>query len=137
MDEHYRLLDLSTDIRAALDRGAAPAAWTGLGELAAQLLPHVRREERGLFAALREQGEFATEVAALEDEHASLDELLSDLDLRAPDFEGRVRAMLDELATHIDRENLGVFPVAVVTLSASGWQLVDEAHRDVDVDPTC
>jgi hemerythrin-like domain-containing protein len=130
MDEHYRLLDLSTEIRTALDRRDLPSAWAGLGALADELLPHVRREERGIFTALREDGEFADEVAALEAEHADLDELLSDLDRDPPDFPARVRAMLDDLATHIDRENLGIFPVAVVTLSARGWDVVEAAHRE-------
>ena len=29
---------------------------------------------------------------------------------------------------HVERENLGIFPVSVVSLGASGWQVVDEAH---------
>jgi hypothetical protein len=30
--------------------------------------------------------------------------------------------------THIDKENLGVFPVAVVTLRARDWAIVDAAR---------
>jgi|RhiMethySRZTD1v2_1073278.scaffolds.fasta_scaffold1759997_2 hypothetical protein len=39
--------------------------------------------------------------------------------------------MMDDLATHIEKENFGVFPVAVVILGARGWatiQAPDEAE---------
>jgi hypothetical protein len=36
--------------------------------------------------------------------------------------------MMDDLVLHIDKENLGIFPVTVVTLGASGWAIVEAAH---------
>ena len=35
-----------------------------------------------------------------------------------------------ELDDHVERENLGIFPVSVVTLGATGWELVDRAHAE-------
>jgi hypothetical protein len=34
-----------------------------------------------------------------------------------------------ELDEHIERENLGIFAVSVVTLGARGWDLVERARR--------
>ena len=39
-------------------------------------------------------------------------------------------ALLDDLDTHVEREDLGIFPVSVVTLGATGWATVDDARRD-------
>ncbi|HEX5088359.1 MAG TPA: hemerythrin domain-containing protein [Nocardioides sp.] len=128
MDEHFELLDLSTQVRGLLASGDRRAAWAAMGHLSAHLLDHVRREEDGVFRAMREQGEFIDAVVELEAEHLSFDEALSDLDLAGPDLEQRVNALLDDLSVHIDKENLGIFPAAVVTLGATGWGIVEEAH---------
>ena len=39
-------------------------------------------------------------------------------------------ALLDDLGDHVEREDLGIFPVSVVTLGAAGWQTVDRAHAE-------
>ena len=39
--------------------------------------------------------------------------------------------LLDDLDVHVEREDLGIFPVSVVTLGATGWAIVDEAHSQV------
>jgi hemerythrin-like domain-containing protein len=130
MDEHLALLELSGDVRRHLgagDRSAARAALARAGELLDQ---HVRREEAGVFTALKEQGDFVDAVDDLEAEHDSFDAALTTLDETAPDFADRVEALLVELSEHIDKENLGVFPVAVVTLGASGWETVGRVHAD-------
>ena len=36
--------------------------------------------------------------------------------------------LLDDLDAHVEREDLGIFPVSVVSLGARGWAIVDEAH---------
>lgn len=133
MDEHFELLDLSAQVRDHLAAGDRRAAWAAMGHLSAHLLDHVRREEDGVFRAMREQGEFVDAVVELEAEHSSFDELLSELDLAEPDLEQRVNALLDDLSVHIDKENLGIFPAAVVTLGARGWGIVEEAHSRTPV----
>jgi hemerythrin-like domain-containing protein len=129
MDEHFELLDLSRRVRHHVGSGDRRSAWDELGHLAAHLVDHVGREEDGIFRALLEQDEFADAVRELEGEHRSFDESISELDLAAPDFEGRVEELLDGLSLHIDKENLGIFPVAVVSLNAHGWDLVTAAHE--------
>lgn len=128
MDEHLELLDHAGEVRRLLDHGDLDAAWARMGLLADLLVRHVRREEDGIFTALKEQGDFAEAVVELEDEHATFDELLSDLDRDSPTLRADLEALFAELAVHIDKENLGIFPVAVVTLGADGWNTVARAH---------
>lgn len=59
MDEHYVLLDLAGDIRRSLAAGDHPAAEAALRRLARLLARHVGREERGVLAAVKQQGDFA------------------------------------------------------------------------------
>lgn len=129
MDEHTALLDQAVHIRHALIR----QRW----DLAAQLLDvfghlvrsHVAREENGVFRALREADAFVDEVAELESEHADLDRALCGLDPRRPEgLQERFEALVRDLTVHIEREDLGVFPVAVVSLGAPGWETVERAH---------
>jgi hemerythrin-like domain-containing protein len=129
MEEHVAILDEVSRIRAALRSGDRAAARSLVAELVGHLHRHVRREEDGVFAALRAQGEFVDEVGELEREHVALDEAIAVLDVDAPDLEQRLTRLFDELAEHIEREDLGIFPVSVVTLGARGWDLVEQAHR--------
>ena len=129
MDEHLELLDHAGEIRRLLDAGRLDHAWERMGTMAELLVAHVRREEEGLFAALREQGDFADAVRELEDEHVSFDELVSELDRDSPTLRADLERLFAELTLHIDKENLGIFPVAVVTLGARGWDTVARAHE--------
>ena len=133
MDEHFDLLDLSETVRRLLAAGDRRGAWEVLGTLAHQLDDHVRREEAGVFRALRDQGEFVDAIQELEAEHVAFDEAISDLGLDEADLEARVGTLLDELSLHIDKENLGIFPVAVVTLNGAGWATVTAAHESPPV----
>ena len=131
MDEHFVLLDHAGEVRRLLDGGDLDAAWARMGVLAELLVDHVRREEAGVFAALKEQGDFADAVVELEEEHTSFDEVLSELDRDAPTLGADLERLFAELSEHIDKENLGIFPIATVTLGARGWDLVAEAHTRV------
>ena len=128
MDEHTTLVDDSYGVRKALQSGDHAEAMTLLTELVSRLQRHVQREEDGVFRALRESGEFLDEISALEGEHGDLEKAIAALDLEMPEFPAAATRLLDDLAVHIDREDYGIFPVSVVTLGATGWGLVDEAH---------
>ena len=80
---------------------------------------HVDREERGVFAAAQSQDEFVEAVLKLESEHVDFDARLDLLDIEGPDFDERVTGLLRSLSQHVDQENLGIFPVASVTLGAA------------------
>ena len=81
-----------------------------LRTLVGHLDQHVRREETGIFPALRGTGEFTEEVDELEGEHRDLDAALEGLDIHAPDFAQRVTDLLHALDLHVERENLGRVP---------------------------
>ena len=130
MDEHLALLDEAHHVRRALGAGDRAAASAHLEDLVRHLAQHVRREEHGIFAALRADGEYVEEVELLEGEHRGFDAAIAALDIDAADLGGRVARLLRELDDHVERENLGVFPVSVVTLGAAGWDLVDRAHAE-------
>jgi hemerythrin-like domain-containing protein len=129
MDEHLSLLDLAGDIRRALSTGDRPAAVARLEVLARHLIAHVRREEAGVFTALKNQGDFVEEVDTLEAEHVSFDEAVAGLDPSSAGFEDTVARLLRDLDDHVERENVGIFPVSVVTLGATGWDTVNAAHQ--------
>jgi hemerythrin-like domain-containing protein len=130
MDEHLALLDLAGDVRRHLAAGDLAAAAEQVAVLAGLLDRHVGREERGIFRALREQGDFVDEVSALEEEHLTFEAALAGLRPEAGDFAVRVTGLLHDLDEHVERENLGIFPVSVVTLGARGWDTVGRAHEE-------
>ncbi|MGZ4531785.1 MAG: hemerythrin domain-containing protein [Mycobacteriaceae bacterium] len=130
MDEHLALLDLADNVLRQLAAGDRAAAAVTVNVLAGLLDRHVGREERGIFTALRDQGDFVEEVEALEEEHVTFDRALAGLDPAASDFDARVVALLHDLDEHVERENLGIFPVSVVTLGARGWETVGRAHSE-------
>ncbi|WP_244929644.1 hemerythrin domain-containing protein [Nocardioides sp. W7] len=129
--EHAALVDEGTRLRAALSAGDRDTARDLLARLVEHLGGHVHREEQGIFTALRQHGEFADEVDALEGEHQDLDVAVAALDPDADGFDAAVRLLLADLEQHIEREDLGIFPVSVVTLGADGWDVVDRAHAAI------
>ncbi|HEU4945927.1 MAG TPA: hemerythrin domain-containing protein [Kribbella sp.] len=128
LDDHLELHDMSGRIRRAIAADSPDDVADGLRRLAELLQPHVEEEESGLFAALKADGEFAEHVTELEHDHAALDVALASIDLGEPGWGERLTGLLDELARHMDKEDLGTFPVAVVTLGDEGWKLVNEAR---------
>jgi hemerythrin-like domain-containing protein len=128
MDEHTALVDQAQTVRQALSAGDPAAAMSRLTALVAHLDRHVQREEDGIFRAMRGTGEFTDEVDQLEAEHRDFASTIARLDAGAPGFGATVTTLLDDLDQHVEREDLGIFPVSVVTLSAKGWAIVDKAH---------
>ena len=128
MAEHAALVHQAGHLRETLRSGDYATVRSGLTELVARLTGHVRREEDGIFTALRSTGEFVEEVDALEDEHRDLETTIAELDIGSAVFAATVTRLLDDLDLHVQREELGIFPASVVTLGAEGWDTVDEAH---------
>lgn len=128
MDEHTALVDQADQVRQDLSGGNPSLARSRLAGLVADLERHVRREEDGIFRALRVAGEFVDEIDELEREHRDLASVIAGLEVESPDFEAQVSRLLDDLAVHVEREDLGIFPVSVVTLGADGWEIIERAH---------
>jgi hemerythrin-like domain-containing protein len=131
MDEHAALREQARHLRAALASGDRADAAVRLGRLVEHLDRHVRREESGVFTAMRDAGEFLDELEALEGEHDAFDARVAALDADAPEFSETVTRMLDDLDTHVEREDLGIFPVSIVSLGATGWETVERAHTAI------
>jgi hemerythrin-like domain-containing protein len=130
MDEHSALADEAHEIRKALDDGDRDRTLALLMHLAGHITRHTGREEAGLFTALRDKDEFLDELGDLEGEHRHLDSVLAGLDPDADDFGDVVTRLLDDLSVHIEREELGVFPVSVVTLGVDGWDVVERSRTE-------
>ncbi|MGN6252969.1 MAG: hemerythrin domain-containing protein [Marmoricola sp.] len=128
MDEHLALLDLAGQVRRELVRGRREEALEVLGEVSRLLDLHARREEDGVFTALRDSGDFVEEVDQLTGEHGDFHDRIAALRPESDDLKQKVDALLAELSDHIDREDLGIFPVSVVTLGSRGWEQVDSVH---------
>jgi iron-sulfur cluster repair protein YtfE (RIC family) len=128
MDEHTALVDQAYGVRQALASDDAATALSRLADVLPRLQRHVRREEEGIFRALRVSGEFLDEIEALEGEHGDLEKAIAVLDPEAPDLSVSITRLLDDLEAHIAREDYGIFPVSVVTLGAAEWTIVDDTH---------
>jgi iron-sulfur cluster repair protein YtfE (RIC family) len=125
--EHERVTDVAGEAVRALDGGDLATARRCLGEMASELASHWRGEEDGIFRvmAAREPA-YAEYVAPLVEEHRELAELLATVDVAAPEDQGRIRVAVAELLEHISKEEDGLFPASLVSLSGEEW---DEAIR--------
>jgi hemerythrin-like domain-containing protein len=130
MDEHSALMDEAHQLRQSLGKEDQSVTSSRLSQLVDHLGRHVRREEAGVFSALRNKGEFLDELTELEAEHRLFDQTMASLHVSHSDFADRLTQMLDDLREHVEREDLGIFPVSVVTLGALGWETVERARVD-------
>ena len=117
--EHEAIVNVSGSLRRAARSGDA-AATRAAAELLGELVgPHTASEERSLFDVLRTSPEFTQHVDSLCAEHADIEELLAAA--RSGSVEHALR--LDEsLRRHIDKEENGLFPAAVVELDGASWE---------------
>jgi len=127
-DEHHQLLHEVDHVRRALESGDGDRGRELLAALVGHLQQHVEREELGIFTALRSQGDYVDEVDELEGEHRWLDTAIAGLQPGSVEFDTAVAALFGALEAHIEREDLGIFPVSVVTLGAEGWNIVQRVH---------
>lgn len=130
--EHDRVVDLISDARGAYRVGDVPAMVSAARGIATTLELHTRVEEDALFPALA--GEFPEQIAELEAEHRRIEAVLGEAtaDPVAPDWPGRLHDVLEMLRRHILKEQDGVFPAALATLSTEQWDAVDAVRTRVD-----
>jgi|SRR5690606_4288571 len=125
-EDHLRIHELSGRLRRAIRAGDDGAARGWLTELTDLLVPHVATEESGLFAELRDDETAREFVERLCDDHDDLAAALRPPDRERPDWKA-VLAGLDRLQDHIDKEEYGVFPAAVILLSMPAWERITAA----------
>lgn len=120
--EHEAIANAAGRLRRAITRPEAdPLA--DLDRLLALLGPHTSDEETGLFEELRAEGSLSEAVAALCAEHDDIHGALGTVDRGAPDWPA-VLAALDRLHRHIDNEEHGLFPAAVIALPIDAWDRI-------------
>ncbi|MFD6663667.1 hemerythrin domain-containing protein [Micromonospora chalcea] len=124
--EHEAIANAAGLLRGAV-RAAGPDALVALDALLALLMPHTSTEEDGLFVELRAEGSLAGAVAKLCAEHDDIHGVLGGVDRAAPDWPA-VLAALDRLHRHIDNEEHGLFPAAVIALPIPAWDRITPAE---------
>jgi hypothetical protein len=130
--EHDAVVNLIGVARAALTRDDVVAAAAAAGAIAAILGPHTTVEEEGLFPIL--SGDFGPQVGGLLDEHRAIEAVLAEIDAPEPSdptWPGRLDTALLVLREHILKEQDGVFPAALTTLSGCDWEAVEAVRRRV------
>jgi hemerythrin-like domain-containing protein len=131
-DEHDDLLDLVRDATRAVAQADTEGAAAAVSAMLRVLGPHTAVEEEALFPAMhREYGEH---VAALHGEHVRIESALTSvaagIDL-APTWRDSLLAALHLLREHIKKEQDGLFPAALATLSADDWDAVENVRARV------
>ncbi|MGC1210115.1 MAG: hemerythrin domain-containing protein [Micromonospora sp.] len=120
--EHEEIANAAGRLRTAITEGRGDLL-TRLDDLVDLLLPHTSTEESGLFTELRDEGSLAEAVEQLCAEHDDIHGVLGAIDRDAPDWPA-VLAALDRLHRHIDNEEHGLFPAAVIALPISAWDRI-------------
>ena len=127
--EHDVVVTLSGQVRRALRAGDLDLAADGARAIVAVLRLHTAVEEGALFPAMVE--DFGDHVAGLVDEHRQIEQVLAesaDCTPGDPFWPRRLEQTLVMLREHIIKEQDGVFPAALATLSAAQWDQVDAAR---------
>lgn len=124
--EHLAVGETAGLLRRAITDGRHADAFALLRELLALLVPHSATEEGGLFAELRAEGTLAEAVEQLCAEHDDIHGVLGRVDPAAPDW-AAVLTALGRLRRHIDNEEHGLFPAAVIALPIPAWDRITPA----------
>lgn len=120
--EHEAIENAAGRLRRAITHGEGDSI-AALDDLLALLSPHTSAEESGLFAEVRAEGSLAEAVDRLCAEHDDIHGVLGAVDRSDPDWPV-VLAALDRLHRHIDNEEHGLFPAAVVALPIDAWDRI-------------
>ena len=122
--EHDEIVNAMGILRRTASAGDRDGARVAVGDLAGLLEPHTSSEERSLFAELRRDAEFTSHVDGLCAEHRGIDAALA----RVVEGDLAAAGMLEDiLRRHIDKEENGLFPAAVIALDGPAWERVVSA----------
>lgn len=131
--EHDAAFDHIRDARWALATGDAVGAAVICAELQALLGPHSAVEEEALFPPMAE--EYPDHVGTLAAEHEAVHAVLAEVAASAadpqPGWEGRLQHTLDVLREHIVKEQDGLFPAALISLSSPDWEHAEQVRARV------
>ncbi|MEV7977571.1 hemerythrin domain-containing protein [Streptomyces sp. NPDC086519] len=124
--EHDEVVTLISHVRDAVRDGDTARTAETARRIATVLAPHTQVEEHGLFPAMAE--EFPDHIAALEAEHRRVEAVLAEAADGVPAdpaWPERLLEVLAMLRDHILKEQDGVFPAALATLSTEQWETVE------------
>ena len=129
--EHDAALDLMRTARTAIAVGDLPAVRDVCRQLLRLLAPHNAVEEQALFLAMREEN--PEHVDILLSEHRLIHAVLDDLAHGTPsqDWLLRLTDALHTLREHIAKEQDGLFPAALATLSTTQWEAAERVRSAV------
>ncbi len=129
--EHDAALDLMRTARLATAQGDLPAVRDACRELLLLLAPHNAVEEQALFVAMHEEN--PEHVDLLLSEHRLVHAVLNGLAHEAPseEWERRLTEALHTLREHIAKEQDGLFPAALATLSTAQWEAAERVRSTV------
>lgn len=129
-DEHDELLSLVRDATVAVAAADAERAADAVVAMLRVLGPHTAVEEEALFPAMAR--EHAEHVDALHQEHLRIEQgLVAVTAGRAPDWRETLLAALHLLREHIKKEQDGLFPAALTTLSSDDWEALERVRARV------
>jgi Hemerythrin HHE cation binding domain len=117
--EHEAIANAAGRLRDAITKGRGEPLLL-LDELLTLLRPHTAAEEDGLFAELRAEGSLTDAVDRLCAEHDDIHGVLAAVRPDVPDWPA-VLGALRRLHRHIDNEEHGLFPAAVIALPYAAW----------------
>ncbi|MCC6497500.1 MAG: hemerythrin domain-containing protein [Propionibacteriaceae bacterium] len=129
MAEHVEIINANGDLRAAVHSGDADALEAARSVVAGLLWPHTVAEEAGLFQVMARDEVYASHIATLCAEHATLAVHLAAI---TPGDSVAMELFENELRDHIDKEDNGLFPAAAIALDGPQWievhQVTPHAH---------
>ena len=119
--EHERVTDLGGDALRAIDVADYDKARRCVEGMAAGLASHWQGEENGLFTVMGREEDFAEYIAPLVQEHRALAGFLAVVNVADPCDQERLRREVVELDEHIAKEEDGLFPASLTSLSGGDW----------------
>lgn len=135
-EEHDDALDHIRAATAAIHSGDARQLQDSCSQLAALLGPHTAVEEQALFPAMRV--DFPDQMRDLYRDHEVIDCALAEATSagdRSAGWEQRLEAALRRLREHIHKEQDGVFPAALSTLTTAQWEQLEQVRERVTAGP--
>ena len=128
--EHERVTDLAGDALRAIDVADYDKARRCVEGMAAGLASHWEGEENGLFTVMGREEEFAGYIAPLVQEHRALAAFLAVVNVADPCDQKRLRREVVDLDEHIAKEEDGLFPASLTSLSGRDWDEAMLAWRE-------
>jgi hemerythrin-like domain-containing protein len=130
--QHDAIVDLADQVMESV-RSGNTTMLDAVSRLSELLIPHVRREEAGVFRVAEEIGLGNEYVDDLEDDHRRFDALLAQPESLDA---GSLESLLDDLYRHIAVEEYDLFPVVAKELNA-GYSMTMPALLGTSEIQTC